>query len=71
MDFIFLKHLKYKGHSSLTWKMILYILLFSSFFTFLATTIQLFQYYQEDIELIDSQMELIEKSFIDKSMGSG
>jgi len=64
MDIIFLKHLRDKGRSSLTWKTILYILLFSSLFTFLATMVQLFQYYQEDVGLIESRMELIEKSYL-------
>lgn len=49
----------------LSWKTIFYILLFSSFFTILASALQLYQSYQEDIGLIGGRMDLIQRSYLD------
>ncbi|WP_163336441.1 ATP-binding protein [Desulfopila sp. IMCC35008] len=54
-----------KSSRSLTWKTIFYILLFSSFFTFFVSALQLYQAYHEDIELIGARMDLIQQSYLD------
>ncbi|MFT5729389.1 MAG: PAS domain S-box-containing protein [Desulforhopalus sp.] len=54
-----------KNNRSLTWKTIFYILLFSSFFTILASALQLYQSYQEDIGLIGARMDLIQQRYLD------
>jgi PAS domain S-box-containing protein len=54
-----------KSKNPLTWKTILYIILFSSFFTIIASTFQLLQYYQEDVKLIHARMTLIQQSYLD------
>ena len=65
-----LKILRDKGQSSLTWKTIFYILLFSSFFTILASGLQLLQAYQQDVKLIHGRMELIRHSYLDSLASS-
>ncbi len=59
---IFSKLLKYRTNNLLAWRLLLYILLCSVFFTFLATIFQLYTDYRNDRELIEARIQYIQKS---------
>ena len=62
--------LRGKDRRSLVWKMIFSILLFSSIFTVLATALQLFHDYREEVGLINARMNLVEQSYLDSLSAS-
>lgn len=57
------KAFKWPGRRSLSLRMLFYILLYSSFFTLLVTTIQLLHDYRQDINIIEKQMDQIQKGY--------
>ncbi len=61
---IFSKLLKYRTNNLLAWRLLLYILLCSVFFTFLATIFQLYTDYRNDRELIEARIQQIQKSYV-------
>jgi signal transduction histidine kinase len=61
---IFSKLLKYRTHNLLAWRLLLYILLCSIFFTFLATIFQLYMDYRKNRELIEARILQIQESYV-------
>ncbi len=61
---IFSKLLKYRTNYLLACRLLLYILLCSVFFTFLATIFQLYTDYRNDRELIEARIQQIQKSYV-------
>ena len=60
----FSKLLKYRTHNLLAWRLLLYILLCSIFFTFLATIFQLYMDYRKNRELIEARILQIQESYV-------
>ena len=52
------------GKRSLVWRMLFFILLFSSVFTILATALQLWNDYRQDVGLINARMNLVQQSYL-------
>ncbi|MBU2513491.1 PAS domain S-box protein [bacterium] len=61
---IFLKPIDYAKEHPLVFRLLFYILLFSSVVTLLATALQLYLDYQKDVALIERELKQIEESYM-------
>ncbi len=61
---IFLKPINYAREHPLVFRLLFYILLFSSVITLLATALQLYLDYNKDVALIEKELNQIEENFI-------
>ncbi len=56
--------LSHRKRRPLSYRLVFYVIICSSFFTLLATAVQLYTNYQRDVNAIHANMQFIEESYV-------